>query len=111
MSEPKFIPVDLAVLQDEGILMAANEAFFWPLGLALTWRRNYETGVVSNLHIREWQHEDGHHEAITIEDDDVARERRRRFGDWVAQRVLTMPEDERQPAVDAALDHYTATKP
>jgi len=36
-SNPKMVKVDLTELQDEGILFHANEQFFWPLGLALTW--------------------------------------------------------------------------
>ena len=30
MSDPKFVTVDLTEMQDEGVLMAANERFFWP---------------------------------------------------------------------------------
>jgi hypothetical protein len=83
---PKFRPVDLTEMQDEGVLMAANEAFFWPLGLALTWD-HAEDGTASNLHIREWVFTDGHHETIGLDPEDaIGKERRTRFAAYVAQR-------------------------
>lgn len=47
MSDPAFVEVDLTELWTEGVLMAANERFFWPLGLALTWD-------VPTLPVNEW---------------------------------------------------------
>jgi len=86
MKEPKFSPVDMQEMMEEGVLMAANEAFFWPLGLALTW--TVEDGVYqSELHVREWVYEDGHHETIALQDDDeIGKERRVRFAAWVKER-------------------------
>lgn len=83
---PEFVPADLTEMQDEGVLMAANEAFFWPLGLALTWQ-HAKDGTASDLHIREWHYEDGHHEAIGLEPDDpIGRERRERYAAWLGRR-------------------------
>ncbi len=92
MSEPEFVPVDLTEMQDEGVLLAANAAFFWPLGLALTWNVD-DDGVASGLHIREWTFEDGHHERIDVDQfDELAQERRRRFFEWRERRMATMRE-------------------
>lgn len=99
MTDPRFVPVDLTMLQNEGVLMAVNERVLWPLGLALTWDHDEATGSATNLHVREWRYEDGHHEAIELEDvDAVADERRSRFAGWVGDRALTMPEAEREGA-------------
>jgi len=88
----------MQALMDEGVLMAANEMFFWPLGLALAW--TVEDGSYQGeLHVREWVYEDGHHERIELADDDeVGVERRKKFGLWLSQRIASMPEDERGPA-------------
>jgi hypothetical protein len=91
MKEPKFSPVDLTSLMLDGVLMAANEAFFWPLGLALSWEVPKEDmgvkGPAWNLHVREWVYEDGHHECIELPDDDeIGQERRVRFAAWVKAR-------------------------
>lgn len=108
MSEkPKFVPVDLTELMDEGVLMAANERFFWPLGLALTWEIDTDLPeaerVATNLHLREWRWEDEHHEGIELEaDDPVAAERRARFEKWWLARIASMPAAERRRAVIAA---------
>ena len=87
MSDPKFLPVDMQEMMDEGVLMAANEAFFWPLGLALTW--TFEDGkYVGELHVREWR-EDGEWMRDTIglaADDEVGIERRKRFALWLEDR-------------------------
>jgi len=86
MKEPRFSPVDMQEMMEEGVLMAANEAFFWPLGLALAW--TVENGrYEGELHIREWVYEDGHHETIGLSDDDeIGKERRVRFATWVKER-------------------------
>ena len=95
-ADPRFVPVDLNEMMDQGVLMAANEAFFWPLGLALTWTVDKETGEARDLHIRQWEYEDGHRETIEIDDEDeVALQRRRSFKIWRAERMLLLPEDER----------------
>ena len=97
--------VDLTSLMNAGVLMAANEAFFWPLGLALTWIYSHETGVASGLYISQWVYPDGHHESIELEpDDEIGDERRRRFADWLNDRLASMPTDEaRAAAVQMAL--------
>jgi hypothetical protein len=99
MAEPKFIPVDLTEMQNAGVLMAVNERVLWPLGLALAWRPNEETGEASSLHIREWRWEDGHHEAIETEEDELTERRRAAFAAYVVDRVSTMPEDEAVEAI------------
>jgi hypothetical protein len=111
--KPKFVPVDLTEMMDEGVLMAANERFFWPLGLALTWdvpaepaasegSPHVHTGPASNLHLREWQWGDQHHEGIALADDDpVVAERRTRFEKWCLDRIASMPPPERRRAVIA----------
>ena len=86
MTSPVFVPVDLTELQDAGVLMAANEAFFWPLGLALTWT-HHDDGSASDLHIREWRFDDGHHESIALDsEDEIGGVRREAFAKWVADR-------------------------
>ena len=88
-----FVTVDLTKLMDEGVLMAANEAFFWPLGLALTWNRD-DNGFASNLHIREWEFEDGHIEPIELlPDDPVVDDRRAHYATWLANRKQRMRTD------------------
>jgi hypothetical protein len=96
MSVLKFTPVDLQEMQDEGVLMMANERFFWPLGLALTWEVNDvgEGQVVDpdSLHIRQWT-QDGRWVRDSIEvapDDEIANERRSRFGLWQVDRLAEM---------------------
>jgi hypothetical protein len=112
MSEkPKFVPVDLTEMMDEGVLMAANERFFWPLGLALTWdvpdgsaakeAAGEPVGPATNLHVREWQWKDGHHEGIEAADP-VVDGRRARFEKWWLARITSMPAAERRRAVIAA---------
>ena len=97
MVYPSFEPVDLTQLWVDGVLMAANERFFWPLGLALTWDYDPETGEASGLHIREWLYEDAHHESISLEDgDDVAVDRRIQFDSFALTRMATMPASERE---------------
>lgn len=96
-----FVRVDLTELMMNGVLMAANERFFWPLGLALTWDYDKETAVASDLHIREWLYGDGHQESIGLRvGDEVARERRERFAAWAERRIEAMqPETERALAL------------
>lgn len=98
MTEPTFVAVDLTRLKKSGVLMAANERFFWPLGLALTWDYNKETGEDSGLHVRTWQWEDGHIETIETEEDETTIERRAAFGDWLEVRIALLPADERKKA-------------
>lgn len=80
--------------------MAANERFFWPFGLALTWDNDPETGIATNLHVRQWDWGDGHREAIELEPNDEIGERRHQaFDEWVTQRLAIMPiEGERRRA-------------
>lgn len=96
MPQPTFEPVDLTELQNFGVLMAANELVFWPLGLALTWDHDKATGVASNLHIREWST----HESIELgPDDQIGIERRRQFAIWAAKRLaLVQQADAEQQA-------------
>jgi hypothetical protein len=90
---PSFVRVDLTELQDEGVLMAANTWFFWPLGLALTW--DHEDGTASNLHVREWTHEPGRGETIGLAaDDPTGIERRARFDAWIDKRLADMLPEE-----------------
>lgn len=100
MSDPTFEPVDMQHLKDEGVLLAANERFFWPLGLSLVWYGVGKDGETydGGLHIREWDYGDGHVERIELAaDDPVGVDRRARFEAWVADRLDRMPEDERPP--------------
>jgi hypothetical protein len=87
MTDPTFSPVVMQEMLDEGVLMAANEAFFWPLGLALTW--TVEDGrYLGDMHIREWRWADGHHERIVLgKGDEVGVERRVRFAAWREARM------------------------
>ena len=97
MSDPAFDPVDLTELVESGVLMAANERFFWPLGLALTWTRD-EEGAMSDLHVREWTYSDGHHESIEDSGSPIAIERRAAFAIWFDRRAESMPADEAERA-------------
>lgn len=100
MSELTFDKVDLTELQSEGVLMAANERFFWPYGLALTWDYDPETGLASNLHVRQWSHPEGQRERIELAaDDEVAQERRLRFSAWHERRLASMLPSERPKGV------------
>jgi hypothetical protein len=103
---PRFVPVDLTALMDDGVLMAANERFFWPLGLALTW--NYGAGVATDLHVRQWEWPDGHTEIIELAPDDpTGPERRKAFRAWLARRIDALPMGEKGQAegiLDATRD-------
>jgi len=96
VSEPRFVISDLQELADNGVLMKANQKFFWPLGLALAWEIDKGSGPeggtgARNLHVREWAFPDGHVETIELESEDsVADERRRRFSVWLAHRMAAM---------------------
>lgn len=86
-----FTPVDMKEMMDEGVLMAANEEFFWKYGLALTW--TVEDGeYVGSLHIREWTDLDGwNRETIALApDDEVGNQRRERWLRWKQQRLSAM---------------------
>lgn len=87
MADLAFRPVNLTELADEGVLMAANEGFFWPLGLALTWTRD-DDGAASDLHVP------GTRERIDTDEDETALERRTRFAAWFEQRLSEMLPEE-----------------
>lgn len=92
MSDPQQVEVPLPELVTAGVLMAANERVFWPLGLALTWDQDMETGDCRNLRITEWRWADGHHESIELDPSDpVGPERRRAFQAYVTERAASMP--------------------
>lgn len=100
----RFMAMDMQELMDEGVLMAANEMFFWPLGMALTWTvlkvtKSGEETYGGALHVREWLDEKGEWTGETIElaaDDPVGIERARRFEAWLERRQGKMKkEDER----------------
>lgn len=96
---PEFKPVDLTELMTNGVLFAANEQFFWPLGLALTWSYDPSTGKTSDLHIRQWEYEDGHHETIELEaNDSIGPARRAKVIQWLEMRLPTIPAEERAGA-------------
>jgi hypothetical protein len=97
---PHMVELDLTELQNNGVLMAANERFFWPLGLALAWEHDPENGdTASRLHVREWQYADGHQETIEISpDDEIGPLRRERFMSWLADRVALIIPAERAKA-------------
>ncbi len=99
MEDAKFTEVDLTGLANDGVLMAANERFFWPLGLALTWHT--QEGKATELHIRQWDYgDDNHHETIQLEDEDlVGIQRREAFLKWITLRIETLPDDESQAAI------------
>src|ERR1035437_1211536 len=44
MSEPKFGPVSLTEMVNAGVLANVNETRLWPLGLALMWNYDPDTG-------------------------------------------------------------------
>ena len=98
MLDPKFVEVDLTDLVLNGVMMAANEQFFWPLGLALTWTKDDE--AMTELHIRQWDYGDpDYHETITLQvNDQIGPARRVQFQEWINARIQTLPEDERQGA-------------
>jgi hypothetical protein len=109
MTEPKFGPVDLTEMMESGVLLAANETFFWPLGLALTWQYDSETGIASGLHISEWKYDDGHAEGIVLEvGDPVAVNRRFRFQEWAIERIGLMKPEAEQHRASRALGAYAA---
>lgn len=103
---PKFVPVDLTELADGGVLYHANELFFWPLGLALTWTRDGDgtgpgTGPCEDLHVRQWEYPDGHRESIADlnQEDGVKESRDRGFFKWMIARVRLLPVDEQSGAL------------
>jgi hypothetical protein len=107
--DPVFREVDLTGLMDHGVLMAANERFFWPLGLALTWDFDRETGVASGLHVREWVYADGHHESIELSpDDEVGAQRREAFAAWASERIASLPEGPERSSLVRLLERVKA---
>lgn len=141
-NEPAFVTVDLTEMMNAGVLMVANERFFWPLGLALTWevtttpvdRLNWCTrqevheehdvkpyadrvdyhcfgtkvgDKVRNLHLRQWQFEDGHREAIELDpSDEIGNARRQAFSEWLFNRIQLFPIVDEQVAVAELFDPY-----
>jgi len=104
--KPAVIEVDLTRLWHNGVLMAANERFFWPLGLALTWEVEDESGDAVRLHVTQWDFGDGHHETIELgEADMIGIDRRGSFAAWLSDRRGRLPEGER-----AGLDAIAAWK-
>ena len=96
MAAPTFVPADLTELANAGVLMAVNELVLWPLGLALTWDRETDTGQCSGLHVRQWEYEDGHRETIALDHADaVGVERRAAFAAWAEHRAALLPDAER----------------
>lgn len=96
---PQFVPVELGAIVRSGVMNAANERFFWPLGLALAVFHDPVTGEYTNLHVRQYQFADGHRETIHQSDDSVASARREAFLTFVRRRVEQLPEDERAGAL------------
>lgn len=96
---PRFVPIDETAILNAGILMAANERFFWPLGMALTVDRDPVTGEAKHLHVRQNEWSDGHREIISQSDDQLMRERRAAFLQFVQRRITKMPPDERAGAI------------
>jgi hypothetical protein len=107
MSEaaPRFVTVDLTEMSESGVLMLVNELVLWPLGLALTWDRS-DDGTCSNLHIRQWEYDDGHRETIEMVDDDLASRRRDAFGTWASNRRALLPPAEWH-GLDALVERFT----
>lgn len=108
-ADPKsFEDVDLRDFVENGILMAANEAFFWPLGLALTFRLSEDHTRFTDLHVREWVFEDGHHESIAVDPhDELVLQRREAFENWLNERLASMPEKEAEIARQFMFFHNT----
>lgn len=101
-----FAEQDLTELMSNGVLMAANERFFWPLGLALTWVMDGDKAT--GLQVRQWDFPTGHIEAIAIApDDDIAHARREAFRSWMLRRVRSMPILEEATAALAVLEGAT----
>lgn len=90
----RFTEVPLKGLVEHGVLMAANELFFWPMGLALTWFVD-DDGSVHDLHVRQWE-QDGEwiREPIESEHDEAWLQRREAWADYVVERLGKLsPED------------------
>jgi hypothetical protein len=97
---PKFVPVDLTKFVESGAFLAINERTLWPLGMSLTVDYDKDTGACSNLHVRQWEWEDGHHESIEdAPDDPIVIERHRAFRSFVEERMQTMPANEGERAL------------
>jgi rRNA maturation protein Nop10 len=91
-AEPIFIETSLDGLACAGVLLAANERFFWPLGLALAWTKG-DDDKISGLHIRTWYwpSDPEHVEAIATEEDEHIRERHAAFAYFVRGQMESMP--------------------
>lgn len=90
IEDPRFVTVSLQRIVDDGILLAANEAFFWPLGLSLTYMADGPEGeYADDLHIREWREgvEWNGEDISASVDDTLVAIRRLRFKDWRKQRI------------------------
>lgn len=102
-ADPRFVLVSLTELMNEGVLMAANEQFFWPLGLALTWIVDSDLPeaerVATELHVRQWEYTDGHRETIETSQDGVAEKRHHAFTIWLQTRINSLPRIERSRAI------------
>jgi hypothetical protein len=96
MAEPKFVPIDLTEFVTSGSLLNVNETILWHLGLALTVDWDYDTHTATNLHVRQWEFEDGRIETIENDPDDViALQRHTSFMKYVRDRAALMsPEEE-----------------
>ena len=95
MSEPKFGPVSLTEMVNAGVLANVNETRLWPLGLALMWNYDPDTGEASGLRIVEYKYPDGHNEAIEeAPDDPIMVNRRAAYAAYVGARAETMPPNE-----------------
>lgn len=92
--QPKMTEVELTSLWLTGVLMAANERFFWPYGLALSWEVEGSKVQPGTLRVVEWHNEDNHIESIgTYADDAIAKSRREAFRAWALARIAQMPVD------------------
>lgn len=89
--EAAFVPVDMQEMMEEGVLLAVNERFFWPMGLALAWTVEDEE-YQDALHIREWRTDgEWNGKRIAASDEDaVVIDRRERFTMWLAGRLGRM---------------------
>lgn len=87
---PTFVAVDLREFLESGLLYAVNERLLWPLGLALTVNAE-EDGTIHELHVRQWEYPDGHHECIEDDPSDGIRATRyAALEEWLRDRLSSM---------------------